>query len=300
MFMIQGLVLLICVMLLGGCSSVFGEWKRAKGKDTLKAYERFLKENPKSAFTDLAEERIKELRWEAAQRANTPESLLEFSTTYPEDALSQKAIKRMQVADWQEAKELHTPEGYRNFAMKYPHGARAVEAEKMFRTLASDQLNVAASEGDLQQVQHLLAMDLDVNHETENGTTPLMWASLKGHSDIVDILLQNGALVNDHTDEGVTALMLAAQSNWQAVVETLLRHGADPNLNNIRDETAMDLAARENNTKILNTLLEVAIPLGEETSPSMKPPSTKILVSGIEQVVRKSAPELRTRSGIRR
>lgn len=292
MSIIRKAIILICVFLIGGCSSSFSEWKEAKGQDTLSGYEGFLKENPKSAFTELAMERMKELRWDAAQRTNTPEALQGFAASYPDDELAQKALDRMQVVEWQQAKDLNTPEGYRNFAIRYPHGARAVEAEKKFRLLASDQLNIASGKGNLQEVKRLLAMDLDVNNKTNNGTTPLMWASLKGHAGIVDALLHHGALVNDRTDEGVTALMLAAQDGFQEIVDVLLQNGADPNNQNIRSETAMDLASKMGHVNVLNALLDVAIPLGKDSSSLIKPPSTKILVSGIEQVVRKSAPEL--------
>ena len=293
MIFFKYLTMLICVFLLAGCSSIYKDWKHAKGEDTLPAYEKFLEENPKSAFTDLAEERIKELRWVEAQRKNTPEALQRFADTYPDDELAKKARERMQLVEWQEAKELNTPEGYRNFAKKYPHGPTAFEAEQEFRRTASTQLNVAAGKGDVEEVNRLLEMDVDVNKKTSNGTTPLMWASLKGHTAIVQSLLTHGSSVNERTDEGVTALMLASQEGFREIVDPLLDGGADPNIQNIQGETAMDIAARKGHIDILRTLLEISVPAGEKGTPTVSPPSTKILVSGIEQVVRKSAPELR-------
>ena len=61
------------------------------------------------------------------------------------------------------------------------------------------------------------------------GTTPLVWAARKGHGDIVDLLLQEGASVDNAGMYSWTALIVAAKAGYTEVVEALLRH--HPNVN---------------------------------------------------------------------
>jgi ankyrin repeat protein len=40
----------------------------------------------------------------------------------------------------------------------------------------------------------LLARGADVNAKTQNGTTPMHWAAIKDHKDVVEMLLQHGGI----------------------------------------------------------------------------------------------------------
>lgn len=71
-------------------------------------------------------------------------------------------------------------------------------------------LLVAARNGDLTQVQALIASGAKVDISDPNGTTALMFAANSGYTEIVRSLLNAGANINlPRKRYGLTALMLA-------------------------------------------------------------------------------------------
>ena len=70
----------------------------------------------------------------------------------------------------------------------------------------------------------LLEHGPDINGRTENGWTPLHWASFKGTLEVVRLLL-DGADVEVKKDSK-TALQVAADGGLEEVVELLREHGA--------------------------------------------------------------------------
>lgn len=91
------------------------------------------------------------------------------------------------------------------------------------------QLIRAASQGDLSQIQALLADGADVNARREDGTA-LMLAAKGGHKAVVTVLCQQpGIDLNATAWDGATALMLASVNNHLDVVLALVAAGADIN-----------------------------------------------------------------------
>ena len=54
----------------------------------------------------------------------------------------------------------------------------------------------AAEEGDIEQVQKLIAAGADVNAKNSYGRSSLHEAAFQGHEDVVELLLANGADIN--------------------------------------------------------------------------------------------------------
>lgn len=88
-------------------------------------------------------------------------------------------------------------------------------------------LAIAASQGDIKEVQLLLAQGASPDAEGVDGiTTALIGASANGHTEIVQMLLANGADVNQTDSEGRTALRRAIQEGHKETIQILKRAGA--------------------------------------------------------------------------
>lgn len=93
---------------------------------------------------------------------------------------------------------------------------------------------------------------IDNRDETENSSndlgidfrknTPLLWASYKGHFEIVWLLLLDGYSSNDTDDNGNNALHLAAVGGHTKIVKTLIDDGANANLVNTYKNLPIDMA----------------------------------------------------------
>lgn len=59
------------------------------------------------------------------------------------------------------------------------------------------------------------------------GATALIWASVSGNLDLVQLFLKKGANINVRTKDGVTALYMASQAGNSNIVELLKSKGAE-------------------------------------------------------------------------
>ena len=79
-------------------------------------------------------------------------------------------------------------------------------------------------------VKNALASGADINRQSDNGYTSLMWAccysSKPDYAGVAKLLISEGADVNMSADEGTTALMEAA-GNSREVFDLLMAKGAD-------------------------------------------------------------------------
>jgi ankyrin repeat protein len=155
---------------------------------------------------------------------------------------------------------------------------------------ANQKLLRAARYGVLQAAESALREGAEINvQDMEYGLTPLIWASLRGHSEVVALLLDRGAdsgarskdgataliaaaggghfrtvqqLLNRNaeidarTDRGVTALMAAAGAGYLAVVKQLLDRGADISAHTAKGATALIWAVANNRPDTTRLLLE--------------------------------------------
>jgi len=133
----------------------------------------------------------------------------------------------------------------------------------------NQELVKAANNGDLVKVKQLVKEGADVHVVTNDrflGAIPvLMVATQKGHRDIVQFLIENGADVNVRTTgdiEGVTALMIASGRGYLDIVKFLVENGADVNAAVTADEveggtaTAIMIASQEGHLDIVKFLAE--------------------------------------------
>lgn len=95
--------------------------------------------------------------------------------------------------------------------------------------------------GDLSAVQQALKTGADVNCREEDGGTPLMFAAVGGHIQLVRFLLENGADLHAVQRDGYTALHFAAIFGHAGIVEELVSAGASTEARNNAGKTALDI-----------------------------------------------------------
>ena len=75
-------------------------------------------------------------------------------------------------------------------------------------------------------VKILVERGADMNKADNNGATPLLIASQKGHVDVVKILVERGADINKATNDGYTPLDVAKHFNHTEIIRLLERDQA--------------------------------------------------------------------------
>ena len=84
----------------------------------------------------------------------------------------------------------------------------------------------AAGWGHTEMMKVLIAAGADVDAQTKDGLTALMFAAAFGHTEIVQAVVDAGADVNAKLKTGRTALTLAAQASHIETVNILKQAGA--------------------------------------------------------------------------
>jgi hypothetical protein len=145
--------------------------------------------------------------------------------------------------------------------------AALVKTSKELNALWSDRygnkrtpLMVAAETGHSEIVSLLIKNGADPNVAPEGGPSALLLASNGGHMAVVKVLVENRADVNAATDKGSTPLIAAAARGHADVVRFLLNHGANPKAKlrtafDPEGSTALVIAAEEGDKEIVDMIL---------------------------------------------
>lgn len=94
-----------------------------------------------------------------------------------------------------------------------------------------------STERDLEVTSHLLKQKDPV------GRSPLSLASSEGHTSVINLLLDKGAVLEDTDKEGLTALAWACVRGRLNATQSLIDRGADANTCDKTGRTPLDLAA---------------------------------------------------------
>ncbi len=113
----------------------------------------------------------------------------------------------------------------------------------------------------------------DVNIKNNFGLSALMLASRNGCLNVVKALLPKRANINDVDGAGNTALIHAAISDNLEIMETLIKNNADVNAVNKSEKTALEIAYANNNPKMR------ALPV-KKFPPKLQEELNKLLSSG--------------------
>jgi ankyrin repeat protein len=93
-----------------------------------------------------------------------------------------------------------------------------------------------------------------VNQKCSFGTIPLGSAAYYNKKEMVELLLERGALIDAQDNGGWTALMQAADNGNQEILEVLLSHGASIHPVNCMGKSALVLAEDKGHTKAIQLL----------------------------------------------
>lgn len=80
--------------------------------------------------------------------------------------------------------------------------------------LESSPFHLSIVKGDLETVKKLIELGADVNKKW-NGLTPAMYAAKFNRTEVLSVLIENGANLKSKCDKGHTALEYAEMSNAQ-------------------------------------------------------------------------------------
>jgi ankyrin repeat protein len=105
-------------------------------------------------------------------------------------------------------------------------------------------------------VAAITSPDLNLNQQSADGSTSLLWATYNVDYKMVTALLEKGADPNIANNFGAFPLSEATKLGDLTLVSLLLKAGADPNLSNTDNQTALMLAANVGSVEIANLLVE--------------------------------------------
>ena len=88
------------------------------------------------------------------------------------------------------------------------------------------------------------------------GCTALMLAAFRGNKDVVQLLIDHGAVIEARNGIGETALIGAIHNEEEEVVKMLIEAGADANTRTDNGNTALIKAARRGLGKLVEVLLD--------------------------------------------
>ncbi len=137
--------------------------------------------------------------------------------------------------------------------LKQEGGAGAGGTEKNQKML-NDQLIEATENDNTEIIKVLLEEGADVNAVSKYGDTALMEAARRGHTGIVKALIDEGADVNAANNYGDTALTHASVYGHTETVKALIEKGADVNAV-VRGGTALIWAVRFGHLEMVQILL---------------------------------------------
>ncbi|XP_060525269.1 ankyrin repeat domain-containing protein 2-like [Cylas formicarius] len=98
-------------------------------------------------------------------------------------------------------------------------------------------LHCACFNGNMEIVKLLINRGADKESRNVSGQTPLIVASLKGHPDVVDYLLNVDASIHPYCHQRRTALHYACKKKHFKVVKILIEHNANVNSRDISGNT---------------------------------------------------------------
>ncbi|MGB7934757.1 MAG: ankyrin repeat domain-containing protein [Gammaproteobacteria bacterium] len=143
---------------------------------------------------------------------------------------------------------------------------------KAQRAPATSLLEQAISRAQAETIKSLVVQGVDINARNIRGYMPLHLAAAKGNSEVVQLLLMNGAEVDAVANgSGCTPLHYAASLGHVELCELLVRYGADTDAQTARLETPLHLAIARGHAGVVALLLKYQARLNIRDKNGMTP-----------------------------
>jgi ankyrin repeat protein len=148
-------------------------------------------------------------------------------------------------------------------------------------------IHYAAYNGDLEKVKEIIEMDPnEINVKDRLDFTPLHLASGKGHSEIVEFLLNHGADIESEMFDRETPLLVAARfaghDGKYETIKTLLEHGAKVNHKDKHGRTALHYAAMYSGKEVMNLLISYGADVNAKEEYQITPLHQAAMLNNIE------------------
>ena len=117
-------------------------------------------------------------------------------------------------------------------------------------------LMAAAAVGATDLIEHLIELGAVVDHRNHAEGPALMYAAQYGRLKAAEKLIAHGAEVNSKAMKGCSALMIAVLKGHKAMVELLLQYGADPNSLDMHGWTPLMRATEKGDAALTHYLLQ--------------------------------------------
>nr|CAH8871646.1 unnamed protein product [Trichobilharzia regenti] len=132
-------------------------------------------------------------------------------------------------------------------------------------------LHIAAHYGNVTVARLLIDRGADVNFQAKNNITPLHVAAKWGRGGMVQLLLSANALVDCRTRDGLTPLHCAARSGHAELASLLMGAGANPSAKTRSGLTPLHMAAQGNNEEVARVLILCGASVADRTGDSLTP-----------------------------
>lgn len=113
-------------------------------------------------------------------------------------------------------------------------------------------------------LQAFVERGADVDQQNKHGEAPLHQAAMRGRTQCVLYLLNNGASPNIISHNGETPLHFATRAGHKECMNVLLQWGADPTIESRKTGTCIDIATRWNDPDMIQMLMNHFKDFGKE------------------------------------
>ena len=172
------------------------------------------------------------------------------------ELLSTKRYQEILRLKKEEEKLWNASKGGRSDEVRRLLSSGMLDMDCKFEVFLDTPLHEASMSGHKEVVQLLLNKGADLNKKNEYGSTPLHAASLNGHKRVVQLLLDNEANPKKTNGTGSTPLHEASMCRRKEVVLLLLEGGAERDVTGKYGWTPLDYASRNGHKDVEKVLVE--------------------------------------------